>query len=183
MNDKPQDIMTSLLNMRLKEIQKRKAALALLVEVVITLAVIYLLFGVIFGISMVQGDSMEPSLHSGDIVLTYRLRKHYYTNDIVLAKSDGNSDYIKRVVGLPYQTVEIDADTFQLVIDSVTVAEPFIYEKTIPKTGCDYPVTLAKDEYFILGDHRENSVDSRNYGVVKGKDLHGVVIAVLRFGS
>lgn len=174
---------SDLLEAQLKKIRRRKAVFAQIRRMAVIAGMMYLLFGVVFGISVVHGDSMEPVLHNGDIVFFYRLYQNYSINDIVLAEKDGDGDYIKRIVGLPGQTVDIDTKEHGLKIDGEVVSEPFIYEKTNKKTGCRYPLTLGKDEYFLLGDHRENSVDSRNYGAMAVDKLHGVAIAELRLGQ
>lgn len=167
------------LERRLKAVRRRKSALALVRGLLITAAVSYLLFGVIFGLSIVKGSSMAPALENGDLVLFFRLQHSYRKGDIVLA-SMGQRDFIKRVEALPGQTVGISTDGQSLTIDGMETAEPYIYGNTVPKAGCKLPVRLGKDEYFLLGDNRENSVDSRNYGPVEGHRLDGVVIAVLR---
>lgn len=168
------------LKRRLKAIRQKKTALAFAKSVLITVTVCYLLFGRVFGISIVRGSSMEPALKNGDLVLFFRLQQTYKRGDIVLKTEKGRRDVIKRIVAVPGQTVDIGTDMPVLRIDGMEVQEPYIYEKTSPKTGCEFPLTLGKNEYFLLGDHRENSFDSRNYGPVSEHRLDGAAIAVLR---
>lgn len=166
------------LEIRLKKIRNRKILLGITRNILITAVAIYLMFGMIFGISVVEGESMEPNLKSGDIVLFYRLGVDYASGDIVLADVGEEYNYVKRIAALPGQTVDIANG--HLLINGEEEQEPYIYEETIAKTGCSLPITLNEDEYFILGDHRENSVDSRNFGPVNKSNVKGLVIAVFR---
>lgn len=172
----------ALLEERLNTVRRRKAVRSVVIELLVTVAAIALLFGVICGVAFVEGDSMEPALHNGDVVLFFRLQHSYRVGDIALLEKDGNRDYIKRVVAVPGQTVDIDNKAHCLLVDGVAQDEPYSSGETIRKTGCTYPLTLGEGEYFVLGDARENSVDSRNFGVVEQGQLRGRVVALLRIG-
>ena len=151
-----------LLALRLKTIRRKKAIRSLLLRLLLTVSIVYLLFGVV-----------------GDIVLFFRLPSDYSHGDMVLLQEDGN--YIKRVAALPGQTVDIDRNTHQLLIDGIPAEDDYAWGSTFCKTGCSFPLTLGQDEYFVLGDSRENSVDSRNFGPVHREQLLGRIIALLRF--
>lgn len=168
-----------LLESRLKAIRRKKAIRSLLLRLLLTAAIVYLLFGVVGGVGFVKGESMKPALFSGDIVLFFRLPSDYDHGDIVLLKE--NDNYIKRVAALPGQTVDIDRNTHQLLIDGIPAEDDYAWGSTFCKTGCSFPLTLGQDEYFVLGDSRENSVDSRNFGPVHREQLLGRIIALLRF--
>ena len=77
-------LLDKLLELRLEAIRRKKAARAAILRIVLTAAAVYLLFGVVCGVGFVKGESMEPALFSGDIVLFFRLRSHYAVGDIVL---------------------------------------------------------------------------------------------------
>lgn len=149
---------------------------------IITIIMLYLIFGIILGIGVVKGSSMEPALKEGDLFLFSRLDKLYHSGDIVLAVKDNRKDAIKRVVAIPKDTInEILAGL--VLINDEPLDEPYIYEETHKKTGVNYPVTMRMDEYFLMGDSRENSQDSRNYGAVKKTEIYGRVIAVFRYSG
>ena len=167
-----------LLELRLEAIRRRKATRRLLLRLLLTAAAVYLSFGVVCGLTLIRGDSMEPALLSGDIALVFRLPCGYDRGDIVLLRED--STYIKRVAALPGETVDIDSETLRLLVDGVPAADSCVRGDTFRKTGCVFPLTLGPDEYFVLGDSRENSVDSRNFGPVHRRQLRGRIIALLR---
>lgn len=168
------------LDERIERLQRRRGWRKLCLSLLLTGLVTYLLFGVVFGIAVVKGDSMVPALQTGDVVLFCRLGGRYRTGDIVLLRADGETEHVKRVVGLPGQTVRIDERTGSLLIDGAPLPEPYIYEATHGKSGVAYPLTLGEGEYFLLGDHRENSKDSRNYGPVAEGKIDGAVLLLFR---
>lgn len=123
---------------------------------------------------------MTPAVRSGDIVFFLRLGSSYNLGDIVLIRTEGREDYVKRVCALPGQTVEIDDEQGRLLVDGEPAIEPYAYSETYGKTGVSYPLTLAQDEYFCLGDNRSNSLDSRNYGSVSEEQIDGKALAFFR---
>ncbi len=132
----------------------------------------------------VVGDSMIPTLQDGDNLwidkISYRFSdpKRF---DIVIFPPRNNSDkiYIKRVIGLPGETVQIDEDG-NILIDGRILVEDYGYERIEPdKRGiASSPITLGKDEYFVLGDNRNNSEDSRRsiVGNVRKKEIIGKAV-------
>lgn len=164
---------------RLKRIRRRRGRRALLRRLVLTALVVYVAFGVVFGIAMVEGNSMSPTMEDGDVALFLRVGVTYRTGDVVLVKMEDGTEYVKRIVGLPGQTVDIQEETGQVLIDGEELLEPYLYEGTYKKEGVDYPLTLGEDEYFVLGDNRGNSLDSRNYGPVRGEQLDGRLLFIL----
>ncbi len=167
---------------RVRGIEKKRWLKSLALRLMIAAAAAYLLFGVIFGVGIVKGSSMVPAYRDGDLILFFRPGGSYGRGDVVLIESGiAGEDYIKRVVATPGQTVDAEGFTDSLLIDGESPDEPYIYTHTEAKDHLTYPVTLGEKEYFVLGDNRTNSVDSRNYGAVKENDIQGRVIAVLRF--
>ncbi len=129
-------------------------------------------------VSMV-GDSMKPVLYNGDVVLVNRIIYNARTpkrGDIVVFKPKGNENdhyFTKRIVGLPGESVEIIEN--RIYIDGEKLDEE--YETTdIDDVGiADERIQLAGDEFFVLGDNRANSEDSRNadVGNVKRDYIYG----------
>lgn len=115
----------------------------------------------------VNGSSMYPTLKGNEIMLLNKLG-HIDRFDIVVLKIDGREDnLIKRIIGLPGETVEIKDNDIH--INDKKIEDKYGYGETynIDK------VTLKKDEYFILGDNRIISLDSRVFGTINKKEIKG----------
>lgn len=133
----------------------------------------------VFQAVRVEGTSMVDTLRSGDIVFVtrfdYRGGRTPKRGDIVHCRFPNRSGtYIKRMIGLPGDTVEI-IDS-RVYINGESLSEPYA-------TGAseDYSVTLGEDEYLVLGDNRAESYDSRaaDMGFISAEDLLGKVRLVL----
>lgn len=147
----------------------------------------------------VNGDSMNPTLNNGDIMLLYKLRlKTVGINrfDIVVIRTD-DGKLIKRVIGLPGETVryEIDEENQKgiLYVNDKKVEENFSDDAHLVQTCkfatdlCGDGITVPEDEYFVMGDNRGNSKDSRMLGTIEKDDIQGITSIVLfpfnRFGN
>ena len=132
-----------------------------------------------------SGDSMRPAVQDGDIVLVNRMiydASKPKRGDIIVFKPNGNENahsYIKRIVGLPGETVQIKDR--EIYINGEKLEEE--YETTaIEDAGtASEEITLDGDEYFVLGDNRRNSEDSRmaDIGNVKRSEIEGKAWFVL----
>ena len=151
----------------------------------------------------VSGESMYPTLHDDDIMLLYKLRLKTVgirRFDIVVINTD-EGKLIKRVIGLPgdkvkYEIVRDDDGNTKgiLYVNGKTVEENFIDEAAKANTCkynnidiCEREVEIPKDEYYVMGDNRGNSKDSRIIGPVEKKSITGITSVVIfpfsRFGS
>lgn len=150
-----------------------------LLHAIILVAVLWGLFGFIFGFATVSGSDMSPNMKSGDILLYYCLDRTIKAQDIVvLDKND--TEYVGRVVAVGGDTVDI-TDGGSLVVNDNALVEPNIYTSTPRYEGfVQYPLTLDEGEYFILADNRNGGEDSRYYGVVIEKEIRGTVITMIR---
>ena len=118
----------------------------------------------------VDGDSMKKTLEDGDILLLYKMAEINRGDIVVLDEKDDNEIIIKRIIGLPGETIEIKHG--HIYINDEVIEDNYVYGDT-----SDYDcITLADDEYFILGDNRLISKDSRYFGPVKESDLMGEVV-------
>ena len=161
----------------------RRNALRLLASLILTGMATFVLLGLVFGIAFERGDSMRPALQEMDFVLFFRMGEPK-RGDKVILRMDGprRAKYVKRVVGLPGDIVDIDGQG-RVLINGAALDEPYIYTETQRKTGLDYPLVLGENEFFVLGDNREHSYDSRDFGTVLRKQIKGKVLAVFRAGS
>ena len=131
----------------------------------------------------VQGESMENTLLNGDFLLMKRswLVNEYGQGDIVVA-AKGNFHngecIIKRIIAVEGQTVDIDNETGLVYVDGVALDEPYALAPTYEKGELDFPITVAENCYFVLGDNREESLDSRysQIGQVHKDEIQGKII-------
>ncbi|MCH5258534.1 MAG: signal peptidase I [Lachnospiraceae bacterium] len=144
--------------------------------------VIFLAFVIVYSVGMrtsVVGDSMEPMLYNGQEILMNRVIYRLSSpkrGDVIVFLPNGNQNshfYVKRVVGLPGETVQIQDGS--VYIDGVLLEEDESFDKMIDAGIAQNELTLALDEFFVLGDNRNSSEDSRsgNIGAVKKEDIIG----------
>lgn len=126
----------------------------------------------------VDGRSMENTLHNGDNLIVEKLSYRFSDPkrfDIIVFPPTGKKEYyIKRIIGLPGETVQIDEDG-NIYINGELLEENYGKE-TIQNPGrAAQPITLGDDEYFVMGDNRNNSKDSRSeeVGNVKRSQIIG----------
>ena len=148
------------------------------------------IFTFIFRVAVVDGSSMKPTLENSDKVMVSSL---FYTpkiGDIVVVDAKGIDTFIvKRVIAHEGQTVNIDFQKGEVYVDDKLLDEPYILEPTyLDEHGHDYPVTVPENSYFVMGDNRNGSMDSRDalIGFVNEKDVLGKVffrhLPVNKFG-
>lgn len=157
----------------LKEILS--TSLYLLVVLVVTWLVIHF----VGQRTQVQGESMEPTLHDGDNLIvdkiTYRFNDPKRFDIIVFPfRYKENTYYIKRIIGLPGETVQITNDG-KIYINQEELKEGYGKEVILDPGNAYTPITLGEDEYFVLGDNRNNSSDSRSssVGIIQRDDIIG----------
>lgn len=121
---------------------------------------------------IVNGDSMSPTLSDSDVCVTRNFLVEPERYDIVTAKVDGMT-VIKRVIGLPGETLEIKNGT--VYIDGNPIDSEFDF---LTEGGgvLSEPYTIAENEYFLMGDNRTGSYDSREFGSVKKENIKGIVL-------
>ena len=172
---------SQVLQEREKRLARRGSWLRLAISVACTAACTLILFGLVLGIAVVRGSSMNPAFREDDLVLFSRLGR-YSAGDVVILLPDsaGLRKYVKRVVGVPGDTVDISYNG-GVRINGLPLEEPYAAGFTQRKELA-FPIQLGPGEYFVLGDNRENSSDSRNFGAVTADHVSGKVLAVLRAG-
>jgi len=157
---------------------RRKSLRVLAVSMSCTFLATLILLGVVFGLASVRGSSMAPSIKERDIVLFSRLSE-YTAGDIIIIHSDDDKELIKRVICLPGDVIDIFPDG-KISVNGELIEDPYAAGFTDRKDSLEYPIVLGTDEYFVLGDNREDSRDSRFYGPIKKANIRGKVITILR---
>lgn len=129
---------------------------------------------------VVQGRSMMPTLEDGDRCLLNRLSYIYSSpkrGDLVVLHDRGESDLaVKRIVALPGESVRVSEGT--IYVNGRRLTEPYLENgtMTVLPSGTDRSYQLGDQEYFVLGDNRSESEDSRYYGPVGRSKLVGTLI-------
>lgn len=152
--------------------KRKRSALVTFLEFAAVVVVILLLFQFIWGIARVSGMSMYPTLHDRNLVLYDRVSSNYVSGDVVIIDRPGNETFVKRIVAVAGDTVNIEGGV--LYVNGAEVD----YNFTIGKTSSEgnsvaYPLLIQENEVFVLGDNRENSEDSRSFGPVSISDIKG----------
>ena len=141
-------------------------------------AAVVLCVTLFFPVLQVTGDSMEPVLREGNLILT-RKTDHLKTGDIC-GFYYNNELLLKRVIGVPGDMVDIDAEG-NVSVNGQILNEPYVLQKALGKSDVSFPLLVPEDCYFVMGDNREVSIDSRSsiIGCVNLEQIEGKVILKL----
>ncbi len=127
---------------------------------------------------VVSGNSMYPTFHNGEYLIVDELSKYageYRRGDVVILRypNDPSKYFIKRVIGLPGETVTIEGG--KVSISSATITAPLVLDEPYVKNPKqdNSSRTLDKDEFFVMGDNRAQSSDSRIWGPVPKRLMDG----------
>ena len=143
------------------------------------LCLVYLVIHFVGQRTQVQGSSMEPMLSTEDNLIVDKLSYRFHDPkryDIIVFPylKEEETFYIKRIIGLPGETVQIDEEG-NIYVDGEVIDDVYGKE-VIENPGRAYePIELGKDEYFVLGDNRNDSTDSRepNVGNIRRENIIG----------
>lgn len=151
-------------------------------NVFVVLVGLWIMFGFIVGIGRIGSVEMSPTVGLGDIVMYSRLDKAPRTNEVIVFDMEA-SECIGRVIAGPGDKVDI-SEQGQLFVNGHLVQESRITDPTYPYPEyVSYPLTVAPDNYFVLGDNRKSGVDSRYYGTVPKDQIKGTLITLIRHNN
>lgn len=170
--------------------EKKTANAPFWVQCLILLAMIFVVRTFVMGTIYVKGSSMEPNFHHGDLLFINKLSTSIGSpekDDIVICKidtEDMKENIIKRVIGVPGDEINLvwNEDSFDvqyaLYINGTLIEEPYLPEPIMAPGDIDYPLVVPENHYFVMGDNRNASTDSRreSIGTIEKKDLMGKVI-------
>ena len=125
----------------------------------IVAAVAVLIATLILPVLQIEGTSMEPTLSNGDIVLLMKTTR--FERGDLCAFTWNNKLLVKRVVGLPGDWIEIDTDG-TVYLNGDKLDEPYVQQTALGECDLEFPFQVPQEQYFVIGDMRESSIDSRN---------------------
>lgn len=134
----------------------------------------------------IYGSSMTPTLTEGEIVVS--VKGSNFTQGDILAFYYNNSILVKRVIAFPGDWVDIDAEG-NVSVNGEPLDEPYLTEKALGECDITLPYQVPEDRYFVMGDHRSTSVDSRSttVGCVAEEEIVGKIVFSVwplnRFGT
>ena len=148
-------------------------------------------FSFLFRIATIDGPSMENTLHNGERVIISNLFYEPKVGDIVVISrnaensvytmNESNTPIIKRIIATEGQTVDIDFEEGIVYVDGIALEEPYTKTPTNRKWDIEFPVTVDEGCIFVLGDNRNDSMDSRDsrigeYGMIDTRYILGHAI-------
>ena len=164
---------------RRRSLANQEEVISFFMRLAFLVVLLWILFGMVFGLAVMRDDDMSPRISAGDLMLFYRLEDTLRAEDVIIFEKEGRQ-YTGRIVPVGGDTVEVTEDA-RLMINGSYVAESNIYYST-PRYESEvaYPVTLGEGQVFVLCDYREGARDSRYFGPVEKTEIQGKVITVIR---
>ena len=153
-------------------------ALMLVLEVSVVVVGCVAVFSFVFGLMRVTDSSMEPRFQDGDLVMFFRMDKNYDAGDVAVFEYNGFLTS-GRVIAVGGDTVNIDSKG--LIVNGAYQQEQNILDETTQVAdGVTFPLTVPQDSVFLLGDNRDEAVDSRIVGCVPNQQTLGTAMGLFR---
>ncbi len=146
-------------------------------SLVVAIIAVFLVFAFIFRIAAVEGASMNPTLKDGNWLAVKSISTDIKRGDIVIITQPNalNEPLVKRVIAVGGDTIDINFSEGAVSVNGEVIYEPYIAELTQRQFDIAFPITVPEGCYFVMGDNRNNSIDSRSnivgfikYGYILG---------------
>lgn len=155
-----------------------------LIDFIQTLVVFGAVFAIIYlfvaQFHKVSGNSMYPTMHNGDYLISEKITYRFgepKRGEIIILKNpnDETQDFIKRIIAMPNDTIKIENDS--IYVNGFLLSEGYLPENTPTHAGAylseGKTVTAGENQYFVIGDNRNHSSDSREWGSIKKEEIIG----------
>ena len=154
---------------RYRKVMKSTAYTLIVVAAVAALIATFML-----PVLQIHGNSMEPTINDGEIVILIKTTN--LKRGQLCCFSYQNKYLIKRVIGIPGDTITINEEGY-VFVNNVRLDEPYVLERSLGECDVTFPVHVTENHYFILGDHRSTSIDSRSsaVGLVDSEQIVGKI--------
>lgn len=141
---------------------------------------IFIVNHLVLSFAVVHGKSMEPTLADRDVLICVKLGYRPQRGDIVLCRTGKGyeNELVKRIIGLPGDRIEIDSAEGTVYVNGKPLDETYCKNPTYSVGDIMYPAVVPENQYFVLGDNREVSVDSRysEIGMVSENKIDGHIV-------
>lgn len=153
----------------------KRAFISTLSVLAVIAAVAVLVSTLFLPVIQVSGNSMEPTLSDGDVLVL--LKSRHYERSQLCCISWQNKMLLKRIIGLPGDVVSIDTEG-NVTVNGILLDEPYVSDKTLGECDVTFPCQVPEGKVFVLGDHRSTSIDSRSseIGCVDQDQIVGFVL-------
>ena len=154
--------------------------LDILEVVVFAIAIFLFLYLLVLQPHKIKGQSMEPNFQDGEFLLTDKVTYRFSQpkrGDVVVFEAPGpnNEEFIKRIIGLPSETISISDG--KIIIDGRPLLENYLPDSLVTESGIFLKntqfVTVPENHYFVMGDNRAASSDSRTWGFIAKENIRG----------
>ena len=150
----------------------KKVLKSTLSSLIVVAAIAVLIATLALPVLQIQGSSMEPTLNDEEIVVLLKTSK--LTRGQLCCFSYQNKLLIKRIVGIPGDSIIIDTEGY-VYVNGDKLDEPYVIDRAFGECDIEFPFNVTDNHYFILGDHRSTSIDSRSsvVGLVSSEQVVG----------
>ena len=145
---------------RKKRKKAARRAVSRMINVLVVAAIVALMTAsFMFPIMLISGDSMEPGLNDGDLLLLFKT--HNIRAGDLVGFNWNDKTLLKRVIACPGDWVMMD-ETGRVYVNGNLLDEPYVSEYRLGESDVSYPFRVPEDSYFVMGDERRSSLDSRS---------------------